>query len=150
MAWYGRAVGDVSGCNWVQVVPSHVHVSFSSWKFPKTSSNPPNSTTLPIAASYTIAESQRGDGEVAGACCAQLVPSQVQVSPRKPLVCGVPPKITVTCRAASYAIANSRRGSGETAGTRCVQLWPFHSQVSLRYPEGLAPPNSTVTPRAES
>jgi hypothetical protein len=88
------AGGLVAGIRFVQIVPSHAHVSE---RYPEPS-YPPKITTWPP--SYAIACPSRTGGLVAGIRCTQLMPSHSHVSERyAPPV--NPPKRTVVARALS-------------------------------------------------
>src|ERR1700716_4151949 len=110
---------------------------------------PPKRTVTPRSASYAFACPALGDGPLT-IRWVQAVPSHSQVSPLRPAEVE-PPKRTVTPRAVSQAIAWMYRGEGPLLA-RWLHAIPFHSQVSpIDVPNGLpmAPPKSTVTPRAE-
>src|SRR5580698_4031709 len=92
-----RAGGDTGGNCSVQVVPSHVHVSF---RYAPVLSWPPKRTTLLAAPSYAISTLWRAEGEPAGDSLDQPPDCHVQVSPKYvptlPLKTS-PPKSTVEC-----------------------------------------------------
>src|SRR5437763_1823423 len=77
-----RADGLWVGVCSVQSVPSHVQVSLQSSSslhcgpYPE----PPNRTTVPVAASYAIGAPERAGGLVGGVRGVHTLPSQVHVS----------------------------------------------------------------------
>jgi len=82
---------------------------------------------------------------LAAYCLVQLLPSQVQVSPRYDDVPRSPPNRTVCPWPASYAIATSERFDGLLAGCWGVQLLPSQVQVSFSSPPWAeSPPKSTI------
>src|SRR5690348_537413 len=111
---------------------------------------PPNSTTLPLAASYVESVSYRAVGWDAGACLVQVEPSQVHVSSSGFTRRSWPPNSTTVPVAASYADVARYRAAGWATGARFVQVEPSQVQVSPSTPLLPKPPNSTVVPVAAS
>src|SRR5712692_7164621 len=72
-----RDGGLMAGVTWVQVVPSHVHVSPM---LPVEKLKPPKSTTRRLLGSAAMAATSRAGGLVVGVCWVQVLPSHVQVS----------------------------------------------------------------------
>src|SRR5258708_14508027 len=72
-----RAYGATEVATWVQLDPSHSHVSATR---PMFGSCPPKRTARPRLESKARPGPVRGDGEVAGCSCIQEVPSYSQVS----------------------------------------------------------------------
>ncbi len=80
------AGGEVAGLSSAQSVPSKIHVSSKKVLLPCV---PPKSTTSPASGpevKVAIDTRFRAEGEVAGATSVHVVPSKIQVSPRKPLL----------------------------------------------------------------
>src|SRR5260370_27119326 len=109
---------------WVQLLPSHSHVS--AWRTPLL--RPPKSTTRLRTESNAIAWPNRGDGDVAGVRGLQLVPSNTQVSPRSrppPL----PPQRTAKPLPAAKAEACLSRPGGDATRALSVQAGQTHCDV---------------------
>ena len=111
--------------------------------------NPPKRTIWLLAASYAIAAAPLAEGLLTGLCCVQVLPFQVQVSLRWPLLPN-PPKRTTWLLAASYAIVASDLAGGLVTGLCSVQVLPFQVQVSFRAPLLPDPPKRTTWPLAAS
>ena len=98
---------------------------------------------IPVAASKAIDAPLRAGGRIAGACCVQLAPSYVHVSPAGPPRVD-PPNSTTLPRRGSSAIAAPVRPLGLPVGNCWVQVVPSYVHVSL------PPPKSTTLPSAAS
>ena len=108
MAATSRAGGLMVGVCWVQVVPSHVQVSFKTLPLaPK----PPKSSTWPVVGSVARVARLRAGGLVAGLAWVQVVPSQSHVSPRKARL-PMPPKSTTRPVTVSVAMPLAARAEG--------------------------------------
>src|SRR5580698_9193397 len=137
-----RGLGPVTA-SWVQVVPSHVHVSASRWlgasaRNPERG-EPPNSTILPP--SVAAAAPPRGLGPATMAWV-QLVPFHVHVSPYASS--WIPPKSTTL--PPSAAIATPQRDSSERRDWSggAVQVLVAQDQMDVRFPYCSSPSNSTT------
>ena len=125
-----RVGGETAGARWIQLVPSHSHVSLRY----AVADAPPKSTCTPRVWSNAITLPKRGPGAFAGVRWVQLVPSHSQVSllmlPGNTALL-TPPNIVTTPRMASDQNANVSRGEGLVAGARCVHAIPSKVHVSL-------------------
>jgi hypothetical protein len=72
--WDSLAIGELRSLSGAQVLPSQVHVSFTSRP-----ENPPNRTTSGSSGLHAAAEPDRPSGCRSGSWRVQSVPSQVQV-----------------------------------------------------------------------
>src|SRR5260370_7564323 len=99
MEWQKRAYGATEVAPWVQLDPSHSHVSATR---PMFGSCPPKRTARPRLESKARPGPVRGDGEVAGCSCIQEVPSYSQVSATINPHTFKPPTSTTRAPAAAY------------------------------------------------
>src|SRR2546423_12281088 len=129
MAAADRGPGEPAGVSCVHVDPSHIQVSASP-PGGVPSDDPPKRMVAPVASSYAMDASDRAEGEVAGVCCVQFDPSNVQVSASVPPPAPVPPNITTTFAARSDAAAAPKRAGGDVSGACLVHVGTSQVHVS--------------------